>query len=83
MGKGCSTIHASHDADFLIVKTTVENAINNPSVLLGKDTDLLIIFLFYFDPDSNNKYFKSMRTSSTTMKIWDIRKTTSTLRLEA
>ena len=68
MGKGCSTIHASDDADVLIVKTTVESAINNPLVLLGKDTDLLIIFLFHFDPDSNNKYFKSMRTSSSTMK---------------
>jgi hypothetical protein len=36
------------DADILIVKTTVESGINNPSVLLGKDTDLLILFLFSF-----------------------------------
>jgi hypothetical protein len=58
-----------YDADVLIVKTTVERAINNPLVHLGKDTDLLILFLFHFDLDSNNIYFKSMRPSSTTMKI--------------
>jgi hypothetical protein len=32
-------------------------------------SDLLILFLFHFDLDSNDIYFKSIRTSSTTMKI--------------
>ena len=68
--KGCSTINASNNA--------VESAVNNPSVIPGKYTYLLILFL-----DSNDVYFKSMRTISKTMKAWDIRKTTSTLRLEA
>jgi hypothetical protein len=81
--KGCSTIHASDDVDVLIVKATVESAVNNPSVLFGKYTDLLIFFLFHFDLNSNDIYFKSMRTSSTTMKIWDIRRTVSTLGLDA
>jgi hypothetical protein len=81
--KGCSTIiHASDDADVLIVKTTVESAVNNPLVLLGKDTDLLIFFLFRFDLNSNDIYFNSMRTSSKTMKIWNIRKTASTLGMD-
>ena len=57
--------------------------VNNPLVLLVEDTDLLILLHFHFDPDSNDIYFKSMRTSSTTMKIWNIRKTTSTLGLDA
>ena len=35
-----------YDADVLIVKTTVESAINNPLGHLGKDTDLLILFFF-------------------------------------
>ena len=59
------------------------SAVNNPLVLLGEDTDFLIFFLFHFDLDSNDIYIKSMRTSSTTMKIWDIRKTASTLGLVA
>jgi predicted Holliday junction resolvase-like endonuclease len=73
--KGCSTINASNNA--------VESVVNNPSVILGKYTDLLILFLLHFDLNSNDVYFKSMRTISKSMKIWDIRKTTSTLRLEA
>ena len=71
-----------YDAEVLLVKTTVESAVNNPSVHLGKYTDLLILFLFHFDLDSNYIYFKSMRTSSTTMKIWDIHETTSTFGLD-
>ena len=59
------------------------SAVNNPLVLLGKDTDLLTFFLFHFHLDSNDIYIKSMRTSSTMMKIWDIRKTASTLGLVA
>ena len=35
-----------YNADVLIVKTTVESAINNPLVHLGKDTDLLILSFF-------------------------------------
>jgi hypothetical protein len=57
-------------------------AVNNPLVLLVEDTDLLILLLFHFDLDSNDIYFKSMSTSSTTMKIWDVRKTKSTLGLD-
>jgi hypothetical protein len=44
------------------------------SIILGKDTDLLKENYFHFDLNSNDIYFKSMRTSSTAMKIWDIRK---------
>ena len=59
------------------------SAVNNSLVLLGKDTDLLIFFLFRFDLNSNDIYFKSMSTSSTTMKTWDIRKTKLTLGMNA
>ena len=38
--------------------TTVESAVNNPSVLLGDGTDLLILLLFYFDFDSNDIIFQ-------------------------
>ena len=39
-------------------KTTVESAVNNPPVLLGKGTDLLILLLFHFDLDSNDIIFE-------------------------
>jgi hypothetical protein len=40
-------------------KTTVESVVNNPSVLLGDGTDLLILLLFHFDLDSNNVIFQN------------------------
>jgi hypothetical protein len=39
-------------------KTTVESVVNNPSVLLGDGTDLLILLLFHFDLDSNDIIFQ-------------------------
>ena len=39
-------------------KTIVESAVNNPPVLLGDGTDLLILLLFHFDLDSNDIIFQ-------------------------
>jgi hypothetical protein len=39
-------------------KTTIESAVNNPLVLLGDGTDLLILLLFHFDLDSNDIIFQ-------------------------
>ena len=39
-------------------KTTVESDVNNPPVLLGDGTDLLILLLFHFDLDSNDIIFQ-------------------------
>ena len=46
---------------------------------------ILICSYFFFSVliSSNDIHFKSIRTSSTTMKIWDIRKLASTLGLDA
>jgi hypothetical protein len=41
-------------------KTTVESAVNNPSVLLGEDIDLLILLLFHFDLNSSTDTLKSV-----------------------
>ena len=39
-------------------KTTVESDVNNPPVLLGDGTDLLILLPFHFDLDSNDIIFQ-------------------------
>jgi hypothetical protein len=76
--KGCSTIHASDDVDVLIVKTTVESGFFLAKILI------CYYFFFHFDLDSNDIVsFKPTRASSTTIKICDIRGTTSTLGLDA
>ena len=39
----CRAFHARDDADVLIVKTTNDNAKKSKTVLVGEDTDLLIL----------------------------------------
>ena len=42
---GCTTINAKEDADVLIVHTALELANNCDVVLIGEDTDLLVLFV--------------------------------------
>ncbi|KAL5013752.1 hypothetical protein ScPMuIL_008022 [Solemya velum] len=43
----CTVIHADSDADACIVKTTVTSASRFPTLLIGEDTDLLVLLCFY------------------------------------
>ena len=42
-GDNCSTYHAEGDAAVMIVKTAVESARERNTVLVGDDTDLLVL----------------------------------------
>ena len=42
---GCITHHADGDADLLTVRTAVESAQTKTTVLVGDDTDLLVLVL--------------------------------------
>ena len=44
---GCQTHHSQADADLLIVQTAVESARRANTVLVGDDTDLLILLCYY------------------------------------
>jgi len=47
---GCTTDHATGDApDLLIVQTTVTSAKCIPTVLVGDDTDLLVLLCYHAD----------------------------------
>ena len=46
---GCTIIHAKGDADILNVKTAVDSAKAVNTVLIGDDTDLLILLCYYGD----------------------------------
>ena len=50
----CPTYHAEGDADVLIVKTAKERN----TVLVGADTDLLVLLCFYTRSDIFDLYFK-------------------------
>lgn len=54
----CPTYRAEGDADVLIVKTAVESARERNTVLVGDDTDLLVLLCFYTRSDSFDLYFK-------------------------
>lgn len=45
--KGCTVINASGDADVDIVKAAVKASEHHPTTLIGEDTDLLILLLYY------------------------------------
>lgn len=45
--EGCQVINAPGDLDVEIVTTAVESAVTHSTTLIGEDTDLLILLLFY------------------------------------
>ena len=55
---GCTIIHAKGDADILIVKTAVESAKAVNTVLIGDDTDLLILLCYYGDAIEKDLFLK-------------------------
>lgn len=71
--------HAEADADVLIALTAVESSHTRPTILLGEDTDLLVLLLYHGDTSLNQIYFKSLSTSKVTMKSLDILKTKALL----
>ncbi|KAK3716294.1 hypothetical protein QZH41_014573, partial [Actinostola sp. cb2023] len=54
----CQTRQAKGDADVLIVKTTVESASEKTTILVGDDTDLLVLLLYYTPSNSCDLFFK-------------------------
>ena len=69
--------NARDDADVLIVKTTIDNAKKSKTVLVGEDTDLLILLCYYANLEHFDIVFKSgsKQQISRCSKIWDIKKT--------
>ena len=55
---GCVTHHANGDADLLIVKTAVASARTNNTVLVGDDTDLLVLLCYHASKDGFDLYFR-------------------------
>lgn len=73
--------HAESDADVMIVQTAITQSATNEVVVIGEDTDLLILLLYHADPEKHNVYLKSeqKQTSVKKVKIWDILKAKSNL----
>ena len=81
---GCTVFHDTADADCLIVKKTMESAVENKVVLVGDDTDLLVLLLHqqyeekqdvYFAPEPKKKNMKA--------RIWDVKDVRTRLHMQA
>ncbi|CAB1420754.1 unnamed protein product [Pleuronectes platessa] len=68
--KGCSVINAPGDADVDIVKAAVKASEHQPTTLIGEDTDLLILLLFYAGTKNRGLYFRSDKSKAT--KVYNI-----------
>ena len=62
------------DAYVLIVKTAVESARERNTVLVGDDTDLLVLLCFYTRSDSFDRYFKPERKANSRRRVWNMKK---------
>ena len=70
----CQIHQAKGDADVLIVKTAVESAQQRITVLVGDDTDLLVLLCFYTRPDGCDLYFKPETKANSRRRVWNMKR---------
>ncbi|KAG1663714.1 ERO1-like protein beta [Nymphon striatum] len=72
---GCRTCHATGDADFLIAQTAVGCADSGETILVGDDTDLLVLLCYHVKDDSDNIFFRPEPKAGTkkSPRCWDIK----------
>ena len=72
--KGCEVIYADGDADVLIVQQAVSSAMKHSTILIGDDTDLLILLLHHALAVTFPIYLVSEPKKGKNGKTWDILK---------
>ena len=78
---GCAVEQSRGDADTLIVMTAVKSAETFDTVLVGDDTDLLVLLCFHAKNVQKALYFRpEPKLNSKKCRIWDIRKTRDLLK---
>ena len=69
----CKSYYASADADLLIVQKAVESATTMKTVLVGDDTDLLVLLCYHASLDTCNLLFKpEPKNNAKNIRVWDI-----------
>ena len=72
---GCVTHQSNGDADLLIVKTAVESARTKTMVLVGDDTDLLVLLCYHASEDGRDFYFRPEPKANTRgARFWHMKK---------
>ena len=68
--------HASGDADFLIVQKAVQSATTSNTVLVGDDTDLIVLLCYHAKLESHDLFFRPEPKKNTKkLRIWNIKAT--------
>ncbi len=71
---GWSTEHAKHEANVLIVQTALASARTRDTVLIGDDTDLLVLLLYHADMTANELFLVSVSKQATkSRRVWCIK----------
>ena len=70
----CSVHHSNGDADTLIVTATLKSAETKPTVLIGDDTDLLVLLLAHADLSHESVFFapEPKKRQKKQSRVWDI-----------
>ena len=77
---GFTTIHAEGDADATIADAAIESAKSISTVLVGDDTEILVLLCYHADINSSDIFFRpELKADSTKHRVWDIMKTKATL----
>ena len=76
--KGYKVHHAEEDADLLVAVTAVLASENNDTVVIGEDTDLLVLLCYHANLLFNKIIFKS-DASNKQKRMWDIKNTKTVL----
>ena len=77
---GCTVNRAAGDAGLLIAQTAIQSARSLSTVLVGDDTDLLVLLCFYAEMDAHDLFFRpEPKQSSKTKRVWNIKETKNLL----
>ena len=76
--------HAHADADLLIVRTALECAQSRSTVVIGDDTDLLILLCYHNDLQSPFIVYLKLQPQkdSNKLRIWNIKRTQEKLGID-
>ena len=70
----CQVYHSTADADLLIVNKAVESSRTMDTVLVGDDTDLLILLCHHAELDAFDLFFQpEPRANSTKRRSWNVK----------
>ena len=79
----CQVYHSTADADLLIVNKAVESSRTMDTVLVGDDTDLLILLCHHAELDAFDLFFQpEPRANSTKRRSWNVKSVKEKLRQE-